>query len=268
MASRIAIVTGGNKGIGYEIVKKLAASGIKTVLTARNEAAGQAAVNALKAEDGLVVELRLLDVSDSASIQQFVEGFQKDYGKLDILVNNAAIAFKGSDPTPFSQQARPTFQTNYFGTVELTEKLIPLLRNGNSPRIVNVASQAGYLRIIPSQEKKDYISSDGITLYQLNEIANSFIHDVEAGVHSENGWPSTCYGFSKLLLIAYTKLLARREHPNIIVNACCPGYCKTDMSSQKGDRTAEEGARTPSWLAVSAASDTGKFFYNESEIQW
>jgi carbonyl reductase 1 len=97
-----------------------------------------------------------LDIADSASIEQFTQQLYSDYPSIDILVNNAAIAYKAADPTPFAKQARPTITTNYFGTVQLTDALLPLLEKSEQsyPRIVNVASEVGHLKILKSQALK------------------------------------------------------------------------------------------------------------------
>ena len=113
---------------------------------------------------------------------------------LFVQVNNAATAFKGSDPTPFHQQARPTIMTNFFGLLEVTRALLPLLKQSDDPRIVNVASQAGHLQILPSQQRKELFTSPTLTVPQLEGLMHEFVTDVEAGQHAAKGWPNTCYG--------------------------------------------------------------------------
>ena len=217
---RIAVVTGANKGIGFEAAKRLLQSGIFTVVACRNEELGRAAVAELSSFGE--VEFRKLDIADHMSISTFVAEFERDHSKCDILLNNAAIAFKGADPTPFQQQARPTFTPNYFGTVDLTTQMLPLLRRGQDPRIVFVSSRAGALRILKSAELKGRVVADDLTLEEINDIAKQFVSDVENGIHQQKGWPSSNYGMSKLLLTAYARVLARNE-PDIKINACCPG---------------------------------------------
>lgn len=264
---QIAVVTGSNKGIGYEIVRKLANSGFRTILCARNKELGITSANSLTSI-GLDVEFRELDIDSPESIANFANGIRTDYGRIDVLVNNAAIAFKSSDPTPFDEQAEPTVNVNFFGTLNVTTELIPLLQHSDCPRIVNVASQAGLLRILPTVEKKTFFTSPALTVDELKKAMTSFIHDVKTKQHSKNGWPSSCYGTSKLALIALTRVLAR-DYPDIIINCCCPGFCATDMSSHKGPKTAEFGARTPAVLAQFKRGDpSGKFYYEEQESQW
>jgi carbonyl reductase 1 len=213
-----------------------------------------------------------LDISDDLSIGRFARDMEEDYGGIDILVNNAAIAFKGSDPTPFKDQCFPTINPNFFGTLKLTESLLPLLRKASSPRLVTVASQAGHLRIIKSEELRNKFVNCG-TLDELEGLMTSFVEDVQNGVHEEKGWPSSNYGMSKLGVIAMTRILARREEQMqpgtaMRITCCCPGYCATDMSSHKGTRTAEHGARTPAMLALAENCGSGGFYLDEAEVEW
>lgn len=232
-ARRVAVVTGANKGIGLNIASQLMRQhDFFTIIACRNEKLGQEAADKL-GTIGKDVEFRSLDISDSGSINLFCQGLQEDYGSIDVLINNAAIAFKSADPTPFAEQAAPTFKTNFFGTIYLTSKMIPLLTANNrgdfgetpptkGPRIVNVASQAGLLRIVKdvSLREKMASSAESLTQQQLEAVANDFITTISSG--GIGSYPQTCYGFSKLCLIAYTKILAR-THPGVISNACCPG---------------------------------------------
>lgn len=207
------------------------------------------------------MEFKQLDISDEGSIDSFVRGISA----VDILVNNAAIAFKDQDPTPFAMQAAPTFNTNYFGTIDLTMKLLPILKKSKNPRIVNVTSQAGMLRILKSPIVRDKFTSPALTVNELNSLASKFVTDVRNGVHVENNWPNTCYGMSKLCLSIFTKLLAEQEK-GMKVNCCCPGYCDTDMSSHRGTRSPADGATTPVFLALNEEIPSGKFFYDCKEI--
>jgi carbonyl reductase 1 len=203
-------------------------------------------------------------------VDNFVTNLQNDYDCIDILVNNAAIAFKAADPTPFAEQAAPTISVNYFGTLYITQNLLPLIKKSNTPRIVNIASLAGHLGILKSPERVKHFANPQLTIEELGNLMNEFINDVQTGQHASKGWPNSCYGVSKLGVIALTKILARTE-PDIIVNACCPGYCKTDMSSHRGIRSAEEGARTPAYLALLPSSldcPTGLFFKDEAPVEW
>ena len=178
---------------------------------------------------------------------------EREYGRLDVLVNNAAVCYNdatlyGKVPyTPFEEQAGITVRTNFFGSLEVTRALLPLLRKSSSPRIINVASAAGRLR--GSQALQDKVTSPDLTVEALEELMRAFVRDAEAGEHVANGWPNTCYGVSKLGLIALTRVLARDE-PSIMVNAVDPGWCKTDQNLMQGPVSAERGATTPALLAT------------------
>jgi carbonyl reductase 1 len=267
-------VTGGNKGIGKEIALKLANSGVAVIVGSQSPDLGAAAVKELKKEshDVACVQLELCDPVSIAAARDYIAS---KYGRLDMLVNNAAVCF--NDPTlygacaytPFEKQASITVNTNFFGTLNVTQALLPLLRESPSPRIVTVASHAGRLSILRSQEKVDAFTSPHLTIDQLEGMMRDFVVDVEAGVHTNKGWPNTCYGMSKLGLIALSNLLARDE-PNMKVNCVDPGYCCTDQNANQGPRPAEEGARTPAALALLPDNSTisGKYWMDEAEKEW
>jgi carbonyl reductase 1 len=261
---RVALVTGANKGIGFEIAKQLSAAGITTILACRTN--GKEAAASLGCEHAVY-----LDLTDDASIAQCRDYVQQTFGKLDVLVNNAAICF--NDPTlygkvphtPFEQQAHITIETNFFGTYKLTNALLPLLNK--SGRIINIASSAGRLGIMNSQEMADLFTHPDLTMDLLETHMNTFVRDVEDGVHLQYGWPNTCYGMSKLGIIAFTKVLAR-VRPDLLVNSVDPGYCATDQNNNQGTRPAAVGALTPFFLATVDADFTGKHWFDEKEIQW
>jgi carbonyl reductase 1 len=142
--ARVAVVTGANKGIGYHIAQSLVHSGLFSVvvLGCRDSTRGQHAA----AEIGGCAEFMPLEVGNAASADNFAEALVARHGRCDVLVNNAGIAFKDADPTPFAEQTKPTLDVNYRGTLALTRRLLPLLQAGDDPRIVNVASMAGKLK--------------------------------------------------------------------------------------------------------------------------
>jgi len=267
MHKQLAVVTGGNKGIGKEIARQLCKNGgCQTIIACRNLESAADAVKELQ-QEGCDVSIVELDISSSTSIASFVESL-RDFPPVDILVNNAAIAFKDSDPTPFSQQSKPTLKTNFFGTVELTRAIWPKLKDDG--RIVFVASQAGRLSILKSEELKSFFSSPTLSEDKLIEQMSNFQKDVEEGKHEEKGWPNSNYGMSKLGVIAYSNILAR-DHPQKLIHSCCPGYCKTDMSSQRGTKTAAQGAVTPVMLSLLSEEHlrpSGQFFTGEEAIRW
>ncbi|CAE8630043.1 unnamed protein product [Polarella glacialis] len=265
-SERLAVVTGGNKGVGYFAAQQLLGAGLQVVIACRSEALAK------EAAARLGCEYELLDISHSPSIEAFAKTLESKYGRLDVLVNNAAIAFKASDPTPFAGQTGPTLKTNFFGTAELTDRLLPLLRasaaSGGQPRLVNVASMAGALRQVSPQLQQQF-SSPALDRAGLDALVRKFAADVRAGRHKQEGWGNSNYGFSKLAVIAYTKLVAREEGTGMRVNACCPGYCKTDMSNNRGGQSPEVGARNAVLLALLPDSGpSGAFFQNEANSAW
>lgn len=264
---RVAVVTGANKGIGLEVCRILGrVPGVVCIMGCRNVKLGQEAAAGLQRE-GCNVTFAQLDISDKQSINNFALMIQKNFGGLDILVNNAAIAYKGRDPTPFQQQARPTLMTNFYGTLNLTESLAPLLRSG--ARVSNVASMSGPLKQFPRSAHERVLAPD-FSRAELCGLVDNFIATAEAGTHSRAGWPNTCYGVSKAAINAYTRILARDlSARGILVNSCCPGWCATDMSSHSGPRSAAQGADTPAFLALLAdGSPTGEYWTDRRIQNW
>mmetsp|Transcript_24217 Transcript_24217/g.47442 ORF Transcript_24217/g.47442 Transcript_24217/m.47442 type:complete len:212 (-) Transcript_24217:142-777(-) len=209
-----------------------------------------------------------MDIGDKKSIAAFAEWMKKTYGGFDILCNNAAMAFKGSDPTPFAKQAEPTMKINYYGTLEVCDQLVPLLRKGGT--VVNVASQAGsgaYKRM--SKELQASFSDPALDRSKLCKLVDKFCADVKSGKHQEAGWPNTCYGTSKAAVIFLSRLLADGlKGDGITCNSMCPGYCRTDMSSHNGNRSAAEGADTAIWLCLQTNNErpNGGFFFDRKVI--
>ena len=265
-SSRVAVVTGANKGIGYHVAKQLISSGLfgHVVLACRDATRGT------KAASELGGSFLPLDVGEASSRAAFVEALTTKYGRLDCLVNNAATAYKNADPTPFAEQTEPTLRVNFHGTLDVTERLLPLLLHPDAvdPRIVSVASMAGRLgQVSPELQKK--FASPSLGLAELRGLVGQFESAVASGTHARQGWGKSNYGMSKLAVIAATRVLAR-EHPSIKVNCCCPGYCDTDMTSHKGPRPPSEGARNAVVLVTTPrdAVPTGAFYQNEWPSQW
>eukprot|EP00429_Kryptoperidinium_foliaceum_P108694 CAMPEP_0176300718 /NCGR_PEP_ID=MMETSP0121_2-20121125/60472_1 /TAXON_ID=160619 /ORGANISM="Kryptoperidinium foliaceum, Strain CCMP 1326" /LENGTH=220 /DNA_ID=CAMNT_0017642127 /DNA_START=1 /DNA_END=664 /DNA_ORIENTATION=- len=213
---------------------------------------------------GFQADYMNLDISDDLSIAKFMRNIEDD----------TEIAFKSSDPTPFQEQAELTINPNFFGTLKVTESLLPLLRKTEAPRIVNIGSQIGHLKLFKSEDKRARFENCA-SLDELEGLINAYISDVKDGTHEEKGWPSSNYGISKAGVIALTRVLAAREKElfpdsHMRINVCCPGYCDTDMTSHKGTRTAEHGARTPAMLALTDAAElpSGRFFVDEAEVEW
>jgi NAD(P)-dependent dehydrogenase (short-subunit alcohol dehydrogenase family) len=230
---RVAVVTGANRGIGFEICRQLANKEIRVILTSRDEAKGKAAVEKLQAE-GLDVSYHPLDVTNSGSVQRLAQVIKSEEGKLDILVNNAGVLIDASDSLLDTKidTLRETIDTNLSGPLLLCQALIPLMREHNYGRVVNVSSGAG----------------------QLSEMTS--------------GYPS--YRISKTALNALTRIIANElQGTNILVNALCPGWVKTDMGGANASRTPEQGADTVVWLATLPDNGpTSGFFRDRQPIPW
>ena len=228
----VVVVTGGNRGIGFEICRQLTAREARVVLTARKRTAGEAAVKKL-AGGKHAAAFHPLDVTDGKSIEHLSEFLKETYGHIDVLINNAGIIAEGEAPALKVDLAtvRETLETNALGPLHLAQKLVPLLKRGSSPRIVNMSSGMGAL--------------------------------------TDNCGGHAAYRMSKTLLNAVTAILAAELAGTIAVNSVCPGWVKTDMGGLNATRDVAEGADTAVWLALDApATLTGKFVRDHKVIPW
>ncbi|XP_012254714.1 carbonyl reductase [NADPH] 1-like [Athalia rosae] len=268
--SRIAVVTGGNKGIGFAIVKGLSKQfdGI-VYLTARNTELGNAAVEELK-NTGHHVKFHQLDVTDDTSVEIFKKYIIDTHGGIDILVNNAAIAFKTTATEPFEVQAAETIRVNYFGLLRVSKALFPLLKP--HARVVQISSSAGHLVQIPGTDLKAQFSDPGLTEAQLTQLMNQFVEAAKTGSHKAAGWPNSAYMASKVGVSALTRIQQREldadPREDIAVNSVHPGYVDTDMTSHKGPLTPDRGAEAPIYLAL-LPKDTqikGKYVWHDKTL--
>lgn len=187
-----------------------------------------------------------------------------------MLINNAGMAYKVASTAPFIEQATNTVKTNFTGTVNITRALLPLVRPGG--RIVMVSSTAGRLSILKPHLQEQF-SSTSLTEQQLVSLMDQFVQDVAAGDHTSKGWPTTAYGVSKVGMTAFTKVLARElssaGQNDILVNACCPGWVRTDMAGYNATLSPDEGAETPVHLALLPSnSPNGEFWRNKKVTSW
>lgn len=228
----IAIVTGANRGIGFETCRQLARRGIQVIMTSRDEARGQAAQQKL-ASEGLGVACHQLNVTDSGSIQRLAGDIRQQYGRLDVLINNAGVLIdqRGVLDTDLDT-VRTTMETNVYGPWRLIQALVPLMKQGGHGRIVNLSSGMGQL--------------------------------------SDMGSGSPAYRMSKTALNALTGMLAAElRQSNILVNSMCPGWVRTDMGGASAPRSVEQGADTAVWLAtLPDDGPTGGFFRDKEPIPW
>ncbi|KAK3719843.1 hypothetical protein RRG08_040145 [Elysia crispata] len=274
MATKVAVVTGSNKGVGFGIVRALCKN-FKgdVILTARNPELGQAAVQEL-GKEGLHPKFHQLDITDHASIIALRDFLQNTYQGIDVLVNNAGIAYKAASTAPFSEQAEVSLKTNYFATLDACEVLFPLLRP--HARVSNVSSMVSQFALAKCSDawKARFVSTD-ITMDELSDIMNKFIQATKNGTHKEEGFPETAYGVSKIG-VTVMSLIQQREMDkkgadDIVINACCPGYVDTDMTSHKGKLTIDEGAETPVFLAMlppGVKEPRGQFVREKAVADW
>uniref|UniRef100_A0A8B9GBI2 carbonyl reductase (NADPH) n=1 Tax=Amazona collaria TaxID=241587 RepID=A0A8B9GBI2_9PSIT len=269
----VAVVTGSNKGIGFSIVRALCHQFPGDVyLTARDPSRGQEAVKKLQ-EEGLSVLFHQLDIDDPQSIRALRDFLKEKYGGLDVLVNNAGIAFKAHDTAPFAVQAEVTLKTNFFGTRNVCTELLPLVKPYG--RVVNVSSMAGGLALGKcSRELQQKFRSNTITEDELVELMTKFVEDTKKGVHEKEGWPNTAYGVSKIGVTVLSRIQARmlsekRKDDHILLNACCPGWVRTDMAGPKAPKSPDEGAETPVYLALLPSNADGPHgqFVSEKTVQ-
>jgi len=259
---RKIIVTGANKGIGYSIIETLFASNTAydLILAARNPTLGEKAIETLRAKYPKSLSkliFRQLDISDDKSISSFVEWAKNTLGKVDVLVNNAAILYRDSN----DEEKKSTIYTNFLSTVKLTEKIIPLLPADG--KIINISStlgQVGYQGETLQKALKD----PKVDLKRLHELANNFLEVGKDYKGNELG-PEASYPGSKALLNIYTSVvLPTQLGSNQQVYSVCPGWCRTDMGTDQAWLSQEEGADTPVYLIElpfrKDAELNGKFF--------
>lgn len=265
--TKVAVVTGSNKGIGYAIVKGLCEKfDGKVYLTSRDEGRGQAAINDLK-KLGFDAAFHQLDIDDEESVIKFRHYIKAQEGGIDVLVNNAGIAFKNNATEPAGVQAEVTLKTNYFNTLRACEILFSVLRA--NAQVVNVSSSLGHLSCVPSPELRAKLSDPSLTKEQLSELMDQFVQDAKNGVHIECGWGCSTYSISKVGLSALS-IIQQKEldkgNKNISVNSVHPGYVATDMTTFKGPLTIEEGASAPLFLALGGHNLKGQYVWRDSSV--
>jgi len=239
---KTVLITGANKGIGFETAKQMARLGYFIYLGSRDKTRGLEAVKKLKDQGISNVELIEIDVTNIDSIKRARQELENKIEALDVLINNAGIG--GGMPQNISKvdiaTLRKVFETNFFGAVQTTQQFIDLLKKSNEPIIVNVSSGLGSLTIQNSIQNPNYK-----------------IYDV--------------YSCSKTALNAFTVMLANElKDSNFKINSVSPGYTATDLNQFKGTETVEQGARPiVKYATLEDNGPTGKFFYQEEgEIPW
>jgi carbonyl reductase 1 len=279
MAHRAALVTGANKGIGFAVAAQLARArpDFQVLLGCRDLELGEEAVAKLKADGVANVRPLHVDLDDESSIHMAAVEVNNDFGGLDVLVNNAAIALKGNTFT--EQDARTTIDTNYYGTRHVNANFMPLLRDNG--RVVNVTARMASLSKLTVPTLKAAFSKPDLTLEELDKLMEKFVTHVATGRYKEEGWPAAPgyptapYWVSKIGTNALTRVLARVEatNPNrtgVLVNACCPGFCRTDLGGPKAPRSPEQGADVAVYLSLlpDGSRSNGLLFAERKEVSF
>ncbi|MDQ3881736.1 MAG: SDR family oxidoreductase [Thermoproteota archaeon] len=251
-SKKVALVTGGNRGIGFAISKQLALQGISVIIGSRDIRQGEAAAKSIAPSPTqgastttttttttTTVSAFELDVTDQDSVDKLTSTIHSKFGKLDILVNNAGVLLDETNNLPSKTDleiVKATLETNLIGVWRLCQSFVPMMKKNKYGRIVNVSSGAGALDTI------------------------------------QQGLYAPAYSLSKSSLNVLTIMFAnelRREAANILVNAVDPGWVRTDMGGPTASRSAEEGADTAVWLAtLPDRGPTGGFFYDRKMIEW
>jgi NAD(P)-dependent dehydrogenase (short-subunit alcohol dehydrogenase family) len=229
----VALVSGGNRGIGRDVVRQLGERGITVVLGSRDLKRGEEVAAELEAKD-LRIVVKQLDIRNEASVERVARELEEEFGRVDILVNNAGITdpWRGTAEDANFDAVKDVLETNLFGAWRLAKAVIPLMRRNGYGRIVNLSSGMGQL--------------------------------------SDMGGHSPGYRVSKTGLNALTRMLASElAGENILVNSVCPGWVRTDMGGPGARRSVEEGADTPVWLAtLPDGGPSGGFFRDRKPIPW
>jgi len=244
-AKKVALITGANKGIGFETARQLGQLGITVLVAARDTTKATNAAEKLKAE-GVDAQAIVLDVTKPADHKSAAESIEKQFGKLDILVNNAGVAGEtdqwgvNTTLTVKEEDIRRIFDTNFFGVIALTTTLVPLLKKSESGRIVNLSSILGSLTLHADPASPIY------------------------------GSKAMAYDTSKTALNAYTVHLAHAlKETKIKVNAAHPGWVKTDMGTDAAPMEIPEGAKTSVQLAtLGEDGPTGGYFHLGETLPW
>ena len=258
----VAVITGGNRGLGLETGRQLAQRGLSVVLTSRDAAQGQHVADRLRAQ-GLTVVSRPLQATEPASVTALADTLRQEFGQIEVLINNAGVALEGFN----AEVVRRTLAVNCFGVITVVDHLLPVL----SPhgRIVMVSSGMGQVAGLPPALQAEFLDPT-LTRARLMDLLHTFVREVEAGQHTQHGWPSNAYRISKVGLNAFTRLLARELAPTALrVNAVCPGWVRTEMGGRSAPRSVEEGARGIVWAALlSEDGPSGGFFRGGRPSSW
>jgi NAD(P)-dependent dehydrogenase (short-subunit alcohol dehydrogenase family) len=235
-AARVALVTGANKGIGFEIARQLGQHRLTVLLGARSPSRGERAAATLR-EAGLAAFAVPLDVTNEGSAERAAQWIDREFGRLDVLVNNAGVAYDVDSADPLALDlVRATFETNVLGLIAVTRSMLGLLERSAGPRVVNLSSRRGSLA-----EAVNRASPEPMAYFASKAAVNA-------------------------VTIAFAKQLAARGGK---VNAVAPGRCATDMTGNTGPRSAADGARIAVAMALLGPDGpTGAFLSDEGTVPW
>jgi len=235
---KVALVTGANKGLGFETARQLSRNGFKVYMGSRNEEKGTKAAQILL-DEGLDVSFVKLDVNSTSDIRNTVDFIKENSGTIDVLINNAGVFLESLHDDPKESSILKidpviilkTIETNTMGPLKLIQSILPMMLENGSGRIINVSSGMGAL--------------NGMEPY----------------------WPG--YRMSKTALNALTIMTARElEGTSISVNSVCPGWCRTDMGGENARRSVQEGLETTLWLSTCDNPPSGQFLRDKEPIEW
>jgi len=284
---KVAIVTGSNKGIGFEIVRSLCPKFDGDVyLTSRNVQLGEAAVKLLQNE-GLAPKYHQLDITDESSIEKLRDSMLSAYGGVDVLINNAGIWDKSD--ISFREQVRLVMDTNFHGTRNLCNALLPLMRDGG--RVVTVSSSLSWKAVdLFPEDVQEELKSPDLTEQRLCQIVKDFEmnnNGTEPAMKGKPRFVNIPYAVSKLALNALSRIQASKMKEDgkegVLVNACCPGFCRTDLVTSGKlinkflfwllpfCKNAQSGADTPVYCALlpeGTVEPNGSFIMNREVQEW
>lgn len=264
MQAPVALVTGANRGIGEEVAKDLAGRGYFVWVASREPSAAAPVVATIRQRGGRAEAVQL-DVTRAADIASAIERVGNESGGLDALINNAGVGAKGFNV----EILRRTLAANFYGALHLTDAALPIMRPHG--RIVMVSSSLGHRAILPGP-LRSRISAPDLSRTDLLGFIAEYVDAVAAGGHLAAGWPSSAYRMSKIAMTTLAEVLTRElagDPRGLLVNACCPGWVRTDMGGPGADRSISEGADTPVWLATLLPDGPrGGFFRDRVPVEW
>ncbi|CAG9567625.1 unnamed protein product [Danaus chrysippus] len=271
--SKVAVVTGSNKGLGLGIVKGLCKRFEGVVyLTSRDEKRGRDAVAELN-KQGLQPKYYQLDVSDKNSVLKFKNYIEANYGGIDILINNAAVTDSNPHGRSSYEDSKKLIDINFGGILTMRELIYPLVRRNG--RILNISSNCGHLSNLRNQQWREKLSKKDLKLEEIQEFIEWYLESLKNGSFNPEDWVDngtiTGYRVSKIALNAVTRIHQKEfEAKDISINSVHPGYIRTDMTTGLGFFNIDEAAETPLYIVLDAPQSLkGEYiWYDRKVIDW